>query len=213
MAHLLLHVHADLVKLGTHQAVAGNRGEVVPVHDLGDMVGGDGTPVGNAGGTVLVAAGVTAVGVALGMADEDGNVAVEDVLVHENRVAPLRQAQVHHVLRVLGVVGSNLVGPVELVEQLVGWHHLHSQSVVVAMEVGKPVGLRPELLRCRYYYHHIQCTVGMQVLVGYVVHILWRRIGLTQLRCRLCLCPCHRHKVQMYRTSRYGGHLHRVRGV
>ena len=68
-------------------------------------VAGDGAPVGDAGGAVLVAPGVAPVGVALGVADEDGDVAVEDVLVHQHRVPPVRDAQVHHVRAVLAVPG------------------------------------------------------------------------------------------------------------
>ena len=125
MAHLLLHVHADFVELGPHQAVAGDRSEVLPVHDLGHMVGGDAPPMGNARGAVLVAAGVATIGVALDVADEDGNVAVEDILVHEHRVAPLGGAQVYHMLRVLGIVAGDLVGPVELVKELLAQNLPH----------------------------------------------------------------------------------------
>ena len=118
MAHLLLHQHADFVELVAHEAAAVHGGEVVPVHDLGHMVAGNAAPVGDAGGAVLIAARVAAVGVALYMADEDGQVALEHVLVHPHRVAPLGGAQVDHVVRVLGVVAGHLVGGPELVEQL-----------------------------------------------------------------------------------------------
>ena len=74
---------------------------------------------------MLVAAGVAAVGVALGVADENGNVAVKDILVHENGVTPLGGAQIHHVLIVFTVVGGDLVGPVELVEHLLAQNLLH----------------------------------------------------------------------------------------
>ena len=118
MAHLLLHQHADLVELVAHQAAAVHGGEVIAMHDLGHMVAGDAAPVGDAGGAVLVAAGVAAVGVALHMADEDGQVRLEDGLVHPHRVAPLGEPQVDHVVRVLGVVAGHLVGGPELPEQL-----------------------------------------------------------------------------------------------
>ena len=125
MAHLLFHVHGDLIELGTHQALAGNGSEVATMHDLGNMVGSDASPVGDAGSGVLVAAGVAAVGVALGVADQNGNVAVEDVLVHQDGVAALGGAQIHHVLVIFGVMGGDLVGPVELVEQLFAQDLLH----------------------------------------------------------------------------------------
>ena len=125
VAHLLLHVHANLIELGAHEGVAGHGCEVGAVHHLGHMVAGDAPPVGDAGGAVLVAAGVAAVGVALGVADEDGDVAVEDVFVHQHRVAPLGGAQVHHVVIVLAVVAGDLARPVELVEQLLAQDLLH----------------------------------------------------------------------------------------
>ena len=81
--------------------------------------------MGDTGGAVFVAAGVAAVGVALGVADEDGNVAVKDILVHQHGVATLGGAQVHHVLVVLGVMAGDLVGPVKLVEQLLAQDLLH----------------------------------------------------------------------------------------
>ena len=118
MAHTLFHMHADLVELGTHHALAGDGGEVLAVHDIGNVVGGDGAPVGDAGGAVLIAAGVAAVGVALGVADEDGDVCLEDVLVHQHGVTPVGGAQIHHVFIVFGIVRGDLIGPVELIEQL-----------------------------------------------------------------------------------------------
>ena len=125
MAHLLLHPHPDLVELGAHKAVAGHGGEVLPVHHLGDVMAGDGPPVGNSGGAVLIASGVAAVGVPLGVSDEYGQVAVEHILVHQHRVAPAGDPQIHHVIVVLAVVGGDLSGVVELVEQLVPQDLLH----------------------------------------------------------------------------------------
>src|SRR5699024_2735702 len=110
LAHLLLHEHALLVELIPHDAVGGHGHEVGPVHDPGHMVGGDAAPVADAGGAMLVAAGVAAVGVALGVADEDGDVGVIDVLVHDDVVAGGGVADVHQVVIVLAVVAGDLVG-------------------------------------------------------------------------------------------------------
>ena len=57
--------------------------------------------MGDTSGAVLVAAGVTAVGIALGVANEDGDIAIEDILVHQDGVAALGGTQVDHVLVVL----------------------------------------------------------------------------------------------------------------
>ena len=115
-----------LVELGAHQAVAGDGREVRAVHDLRHVVARDGAPVGDAGGAVLVAAGVAAVGVALGMADEDGDVRIVDVLVHDARGRRDQViAQIDQVLVVLAVVAGDLAGVVELVEQLVAEDGLH----------------------------------------------------------------------------------------
>ena len=53
------------------------------------------------------------------MADEDGDVGVVDVLVHDHVIALGRKAQVDQVLVVLGVVARDLAAVVELAEQLV----------------------------------------------------------------------------------------------
>ena len=125
LAHLLLHVHALLVELVPHLAVRGHGHEVLPVHHLGHVVGRDAPPVGDAGGAVLVAAGVAAVGVALGVPDEHRHVRVVDVLVHDHVVPLGGVAQVHQVVIVLAVVAGDLAGGVELAEQLGAQDGLH----------------------------------------------------------------------------------------
>ena len=100
------------------------------------MVGGDAPPVGDAGGAVLVAAGVAAVGVALGVPDEHRHVRVVDVLVHDHVVPLGGVAQVHQVVIVLAVVAGDLAGGVELAEQLGaqdGLHLGHSSTGVQAV--------------------------------------------------------------------------------
>ena len=82
-------MHTDLIELGTHQVVAGHGGEVIPVHDLGDVMTSNRAPVGDAGSTVLIAARVSAVGIALGVSDKNGDIAVKDILVHQHRITPL----------------------------------------------------------------------------------------------------------------------------
>ena len=125
MAHLLLHVHTDLVELGAHEGMAGNRGEIRPVHHVRHMVAGDGPPVGNAGGAMLIAAGIAPIGIALGVADEDGDVAIEHVFIHQHRIPPAGDPQIHHMVIVLAVVAGDLMGIVKLVEQLHAQDLLH----------------------------------------------------------------------------------------
>ena len=74
--------------------------------------------MGDAGGAVLVAPGVAPVGVALGVADENGDIAVEDIFVHQHRVPPAGGPQVHHMFAVLAVMAGELAGVIELAEQL-----------------------------------------------------------------------------------------------
>ena len=123
--HFFLHPHADLVELGAHQVLAGHGGEVGPVHHLRHMVAGDGPPVGDPGGAVLIAAGVPPIGVALSVADQDRDVTLEDIPVHQHRVPPPGGPQVHHVVGVLAVVGGDLAGVIELVEQLLPQNLFH----------------------------------------------------------------------------------------
>jgi hypothetical protein len=86
LAHFLFHVHTDFVEFMAHGGVVVNRNEVCLVHDFGDVVGGDGFPMGNTGRAVLVAAGITAVGVTLSMADQKSDIGLKDIAVHNNRV-------------------------------------------------------------------------------------------------------------------------------
>ena len=81
LAHVFFLFHANLVKLCPHERMAAHRGEILAVHHLGHVVGRDGRPVVQTGGAVLVAARIAAVGVALGVTDEDRQVAVVDVAV------------------------------------------------------------------------------------------------------------------------------------
>ena len=124
LAHLLFHEHALLVELVAHQGGGGDGDEVRAAHDARHVVGADGAPVGDAGGAVLVAARVAAVGVALGVADEDRDVGVIDVLVHDHVVALRREAQVDEVVVVLGVVARDLAGALELVVEVVAQDEL-----------------------------------------------------------------------------------------
>ena len=79
---------------------------------------------GDAGGG-LIAAGVAAVGVALGVPDEHRHVRVVDVLVHDHVVALGGVAKVYQVVVVLAVVAGDLAGGVELAEQLGAQDGLH----------------------------------------------------------------------------------------
>ena len=92
--------------------------------------------MGDAGGAVLVAAGVAAVGVALRVADEHGDIRVIDVLVHDDVVALIGVAEVDEVVVVLAVVAGDLAGVVELTKQLVaedGLHLLHGRTRMQAV--------------------------------------------------------------------------------
>ncbi len=81
--------------------------------------------MGNARGAVLIAPGIAAVGIALGVADENGDIALEDVFVHQHRVAALGAAQIDHMLIVLAVVGGDLPGVVKLVKKLLPEYLFH----------------------------------------------------------------------------------------
>ena len=74
--------------------------------------------MGDAGGAVLVAAGIAAVGVALAVADEDRDVTLKDIAVHQHRITAVGMAQVHHIGGILAVMAGDLTGIVEFVEQL-----------------------------------------------------------------------------------------------
>ena len=125
LAHLLFHEHALLIELVAHLAVGGDGHEVRAVHDLRNVVRRDGTPMGNARGAVLIAAGVTAVGIALRMADENRHVRVIDVFIHDDVVAVIRVAEIDKVVVIFAVVAGDLAGIIELVKQFVAQNGLH----------------------------------------------------------------------------------------
>ena len=89
------------------------------------MMAGYAAPVGDTGRAVLVSAGISAVGVALSVAYENGDIAVVDVFVHEHRVASAGAAQIDHVLGVLAVVARYLPAPVEFSKELLAEYFLH----------------------------------------------------------------------------------------
>ena len=109
LSHALFHILANLIKFRPHKRLSADRSKILPVHDLRHMVGGNGTPMGDACGAVLISPGVAAVGIALGVPDEDCHVAVIHIFVHEHRVAAVRGAQVHQMLIILAVMVDNLV--------------------------------------------------------------------------------------------------------
>ena len=98
---------------------------------LRHVVRADGAPVGDAGGAVLVAARVAAIGVALRVADEDGDVGVVDVPVHDHVVALRGEAEVDEVVVVLRVVARNLPRPLELVVEVLAQDELCISAVEV----------------------------------------------------------------------------------
>ena len=125
LAHLLFHEHALLIELVAHLAVGRDGHEVRAVHDLRNVVRRDGTPMGNARSAVLISAGVTAVGIALRMADENRHVRVIDVFIHDDVVAVIRVAEIDKVVVILAVVAGDLAGIIELVKQFVAQNGLH----------------------------------------------------------------------------------------
>ena len=138
LAHLFFHQHALPVEFIPHEAGSGHRHEIGPVHHLGHVVGGDAPPMADAGGAVLVPAGIAAVGVALGVADQDGKISVVYVFVHQHVVALVRIAQVDHVVGVLAVVAGDLVAEIEFAEQFLPQHGFHFRHGGPGMQaVGK----------------------------------------------------------------------------
>ena len=81
--------------------------------------------MGNARSAVLIAAGVTAVGIALRMADENRHVRVIDVFIHDDVVAVIRVAEIDKVVVIFAVVAGDLAGIIELVKQFVAQNGLH----------------------------------------------------------------------------------------
>ena len=68
---------------------------------------------------MLIPAGISAVGIALDMADQDRDITVKYILVHVNRIAAACQPQIHHVIRILAVMADNLPRGPELMKKLI----------------------------------------------------------------------------------------------
>ena len=119
LSHAFFHVLANLIKFCPHKRRSADRSKILPVHDLRYMVGGYGSPMGDARGAVLIPSGVAAVGVALGVSDQDCHIAVIHIFIHEHRIAAVRGAQVHQMLVILAVMVDNLMRVPELMKQLI----------------------------------------------------------------------------------------------
>ena len=118
LSHALFHMLANLIKLGAHKGMAADRCKILPVHHLGYMVGSNGTPVGDAGRTMFIAAGIASIGISLGVSNEDCNIAVIYIFVHEDRISPVCGTQIYHMVIILAVMSDDLMGIPELMKQL-----------------------------------------------------------------------------------------------
>ena len=67
-------------------------------------MGTDAAPVGYAGSTMLISSRISAIGIALGMSDEDGDVGIIYIFVHDYMIAMGGIAQIHKVVIILGIM-------------------------------------------------------------------------------------------------------------
>ena len=75
---------------------------------------------------MLITARISAVGIALRVANQNRNVAFINILVHQHRRAmALRYAKIHHMRRVLTVMGRQLAAVIKLIEQRLAQNLLH----------------------------------------------------------------------------------------
>ena len=72
------------------------------------MVAGNASPICNPCRAVLVTAGIASIGIALDMTDENRQICFKHVFIHENRISPVRKPQIHHMLRILGIMADDL---------------------------------------------------------------------------------------------------------
>ena len=63
----------------------------------------------------------------------------------------------------------------ELVEKLVGRHYAHTKAVALLVQLLQPLGLGKEFLGGGNEYHHVDCLIGMVVLIGDAIDILRNR--------------------------------------
>lgn len=72
--------------------------------------------------------------VALGMADQNRNITVVDVFVHQNRITSVRGSQIYQMIVILTVVVDNLVRMPEFMEQLVAQNIMYLLFRILPME-------------------------------------------------------------------------------
>ena len=78
------------------------------------------------------------------------------------------------------------------------------------MEFFQTLGLFPEFLRCRDDYHHVGRAVGVQILVGYVIHVLRNGERRGEVGSGKRLVPRHGHIVEARRSAREHGYFYLV---
>ena len=110
------------------------RREILPVHDMRVVVGANAPPVGDTGGAVFIASGVSPVWVAQGMSDEHGQIGIMHGLVHDDPVAHCIKAEIDQVLPVFAVMIGDLVGPPEFVENLFAQKSLDFFPCVLSLQ-------------------------------------------------------------------------------
>lgn len=68
------------------------------------------------------------------MADQNRNITVVDVLVHQNRVTSVRGSQIYQMIVILTVVVDNLVRMPKFMEQLVAQNIMYLLFRILPME-------------------------------------------------------------------------------
>ena len=113
------------------------------------------------------------------------------------------------------LVGGGIGGSAgELVVEFVGRYDAHAQTVMSAVELGQPLGLRTQRLRGRNDDDHVNGAVAMQVLIGDVINVLgYCKLVGAQVGCRLRIGQGQRNEVKSHGTARQSGNGDIIRGL
>ena len=86
-AHTFFHMHANLIELCPHERMITDRCKITSVHHIWNMMWRNTPPVCYSCCAVLIPAGITAIGIPLGMPDQNRYIRIINILIHQNPVA------------------------------------------------------------------------------------------------------------------------------
>ncbi len=125
LSHLFFHKHALPVKLLPHHTVRGHRHKIIPVHYFRYVMSRNASPVGNTGRTVLISSRIPAVRIALGMTDQNRNIRIIHIFIHNDMIPGFRVPEILKMCIILAVVACDAPDRIKLFKKCIPEYHAH----------------------------------------------------------------------------------------